>query len=349
MNRLKSSMLVVLAVIMTVSFALGSTTPTQAQGSAALSIAPRKDYTIEPGKSIEDTLLIRNIDTERPLNLSLRPIDFTFTDDGGTPKLMLAEDAPQTTWSLKPFIDINSTVIIEPGQSQSVPIKITIPENQGAGSYYSAIVYSSGASDGGNVGLSASGVTLVFVNIPGEVHEDLLLKKVGAYDTDARKYQFFTMDMPLNIGYTLQNDGNVAENPVGSITIRNLVLGRESTINDMNPNDSLALIGQTRTFATCIMVAKEQVDFEGTREEATKCATPGLWPGLYSVELSGFYGQNGNNTKEFSGRAYFLYAPWWFIIAVILILLFLSYHIWRFTRFIKMKRGGRKLSVHGKK
>ena len=77
--------------------------PAAAQGSASLSIVPKKNYTIEPGKSVSDKLTIRNLDSQAPLILSLRLVDFSFNDDTGTPKLMLAEDAPQTTWSLKPF------------------------------------------------------------------------------------------------------------------------------------------------------------------------------------------------------------------------------------------------------
>src|SRR5690606_19621761 len=139
MNRLKSSMLAVLAVVTMIGFTVVNAAPVDAQGSAALSISPRKNYTIEPGNSIDDTLLIRNIDRERPLNLSMRVVDFTFTDDGGTPKLDLSENAPQTTWSLKSFMNAPENITIEPGQSESVAMSISIPENQGAGSYYSAI------------------------------------------------------------------------------------------------------------------------------------------------------------------------------------------------------------------
>lgn len=341
MNRIKSSILVVLAVATTFGFAVLSTAPAEAQGSAALSISPRKDYTIEPGKGVEDTLVIRNIDDERTLNLSLRTIDFTFSDEGGTPKLMLDPEAPQTTWSLKPFLETPEFVSIEPGQSASVPISVNIPEGHGAGSYYSAVVYSSSASEGGNVGLSASGVTLMFVTIPGEVDEKLTLQKLGSYDSIAKEYKFFNTNMPVRMAYTLENEGNVAGSPVGSMTIRNIFgLGGEKTINDINPNSSLALIGQTRLFESCVMLAKEAVNFEGSRQEATTCTDPGLWPGFYTVNLHGFYGQNGNNTQELMGKGYFIYAPLWFIIVFFIVLAIVAYHVWRIVRFVRGKRGG---------
>lgn len=339
MKRLESIVLVVSAIVMSVSCLLATGAPSvNAQGSAALSIVPRKNYTIEPGKSIRDTLLIRNLDSEIPLNLSLRVVDFTFTDDGGTPKLMLAEDAPQTTWSLKPFLKVPQNVTIEPGSSKTINISVSIPKNQGAGSYYSAIVYSSGSAEGGNVGLSASGVTLAFTTIPGEVKEELLIKKLGAYDPESKKYKFFNTEEPAKIAYTLENNGNVAESPVGSITLRSL-FGQETTITNINPNQSLALIGQTRTFESCIKLKKEEVDFNGSRSEATTCGAAQLWPGYYSVELNGFYGQNGNNTRDLVGTGGFWYLPWWFIAVLLVVLAFVSYHVWKIVRFIRRKRG----------
>lgn len=349
MNRLKSIMLVVLATAITAGYAIGAVLPAAAQGSAALSINPRKNYTIEPGKGVNDRLTIRNLDNQRALNLSLRVVDFTYTDDGGTPKLMLAEDAPQTAWSLKPFMKLPESVTVEPGQSKTIDMSIEIPENQGGCSLYSAIVYSSGASEGGNVGLSASGVTLAFVTVPGECEEKLTLEKLGAYDGTERKYKWFNVDMPQRMAYTLKNEGNVAESPVGSITLRDL-FGRETTISNINPNGSLALIGQTRTFETCVKLKNQEVDFNGSRQEATTCADPGLWPGIYTVELDAYYGQNGNNTQELSGKTWFIYAPWWFIIALLLVLAFLGYHIWRIVRYIKGKRGhSAKRAPRGKK
>lgn len=334
-----------LAAMMTAGLAMLPAEPVEAQGSAALSIVPRKNYTVEPGKDIEDTLLIRNIDREQELNLSLRVVDFTFNDDGGTPKLMIADDAPETPWSLKPFMEVQRSVKIEPGGSQSIPLTVKIPEDRAAGSYYSAIIYSSSAAEGGNVGLSASGVTLVFANISGEVSEKLTLQKLGAYDTAAKKYKFFNVDMPKRIGYTLKNEGNVAEAPVGSVTLKN-IFGQEKTINDINPNRSLGLIGQTRTFEACIRLAKEQVDFQGNRQEATTCTDAGLWPGFYTVELRGFYGWNGNNTQEFIGKSHFLYTPTWFIIVVLVVLAFIGYHVWRIVRHF---RGGKARAPRFKK
>lgn len=322
-----------------VMVAVATYAPMVSADSASLSIAPKKNYVVEPGKSVKDKLTIRNLDTVDTLNLSLRVVDFTFTDDGGTPKLFLAEDAPQTTWSLKPFLTVPKTVTIEPRQSKTVDMSVSIPAGHGAGSYYSAIVYSSTSGQGGNVGLSASGVTLVFTNIPGKVNEDLQLQKFGAYDKTAKKYTFLTTKKPQNMAFTLENKGNVTEAPVGQITLKHMFIGKEITIDKLNPSSSLALIGQTRTFTSCIETKEAEVALNGERSKTTECADPMLWPGRYTATLDLFYGQNGNPTKEIVKTIHFWYLPLWFIIAVLVLIVVAAFYIWRFVRKVKGKSG----------
>lgn len=335
------------AVFAVAAFALP--VQTASASSAALSITPKKQYTIDPGKSVDDTLVVRNLDRSEPLNLSLRLVDFTFTDDGGVPKLMLAENAPQTTWSLKPFVTLPETISIPPSESRTIDMNVSIPENQGGGSFYSAIVYSSTASEAGNVGLSASGVTLVFTDVTGDVNQDLKLERFGPYFTNPATgksgYRYITTDQPKEMAYTLKNNGNVTEAPVGTITLRH-IFGGETTISEVNPNESLALIGQTRTYQSCIKIENTEVEFEGDQTETKRCATPNLWPGFYSTEINLFYGQNGNRTQEIIGAGSFWYLPIWFIIIVILLLTAIGYSIWRFVN--KHRTGTKKKKTRRK-
>ncbi len=336
MKQFKRIIALVLVLATTISYALIPASSTSAVSSSALSIPPKKNYVIDPGKTVKDKLTISNLDSNAELDLSLRVIDFTFNGNDGTPKLMLDPKAPQTTWSLKSQLTVPQSVSIPPGQTKTLDMSVTIPKNQGAGSYYSAIIYSSGsggASGFSNVGLSASGVTLVFVNVPGKVHEDLRLTQFGAY-TDS--YQFITSDEPKNFAYSLENKGNVAESPVGSITLNDM-WGHKRTITNVNPNGSLVLIGQTRTFLTCIQTKAQTVNFSGTRTEASDCVSAGLWPGLYTATIDLLYGQNGNMTQEVIKTATFWYLPWWFVIAVLIVLALITYFVWRIVRFVRRK------------
>jgi hypothetical protein len=346
MKRFKSIVVAGFAILIAALYALPAL-PASAVSSAALSIVPKKNYVIDAGKSVNDKLVIRNLDALQPLQLSLRVVDFTFTNDGGTPKLMLAADAPQTTWSLKPFMTVPKSVTIAPKSSQSLDMSVAIPAGHGAGSYYSAIVYSSGASDGGNVGLSASGVTLVFTSVPGKVNENLKLQNFGAYAsataTSPAGYSFITADMPQMMAYTLVNNGNVTESPVGSITLKDM-FGHAQTINDINPNKSLGLIGQTRTFTSCIQLKAEDLTLGGATSKSTVCTTPNLWPGRYTATLDAYYGQNGNNTQEILSTATFWYLPWWFVLVIVILLLIIAYIVWRVVRAVRQMKYGVKRS-----
>lgn len=345
MKRLKSMVIVGFAMLIAIAgIAIAPVQSVSALSSASLSIVPKKNYTIEPGKSINDKLTIRNLDPSASLSLTLRVVDFTFNDDGGTPKLMLASDAPQTTWSLKPFLKLPEIVTVGPNSSKSVDMSVAIPAGHGAGSYYSAIVYSSGApTDGGNVGLSASGVTLVFASIPGKVNESLSLQQFGVYKQPASNkpgtYASFTTDMPEQIAYTLKNDGNVTESPVGSITLKSMY-GQTQVISDVNPNKSLALIGQTRTFTSCIQQKVQEVDLNGSKSKSVACTTPWLWPGHYNATLDVFYGQNGNNTQEIVKTIGFWYMPWWATFVLIIVLLAIAITAWRVTNAVRTRLNG---------
>lgn len=338
MKRIQSIVVAAFVLVATVALLVPSTS-VDAQSSAALSITPEKEYNVDPGGSVRDRLTIRNIDDERPLQLSLRVVDFTFLDDSGAPKLDLEESAPETAWSIRSYMDVPEYVEVGAGETTSVDINLTMPEGIGGGSYYSAIVYSSGASEGGNVGLSASGVTLAFVNVSGPVNEELELTKFGAYfpavGANEAHYAKISSDMPQHIGYTLLNKGNVAEAPVGTITMRSM-FGQEIVINEVNPKDSLALIGQERTFQACIQIKAEEIALGGSRTNALSCEeNPGLWPGYYSISVDLFYGQNGNQTQEIHDVTYFWYMPWWFVVTLLIALAVIAYFIWRLTLKIR--------------
>lgn len=309
-----------------------------ATSSSGLSITPRKNLNIQPGGSVTDKLTITNLNDTQDLNITFKVIDFTFTDQTGTPRLFLADDAPQTTWSLKPFLTLPKNLVVPKGESKTINYSVKIPKEQGAGSYYSAIQYSATGSSGDNVNLSASGVTLVFVSVPGVVDENMELKKLGAYansaDNTVGKFVYIAMDKPKQIGYSLKNSGNVVEAPVGSMTIKPM-FGKAKTIDNINRNATLALIGQTRLFLTCIETQDQQVQFQGSSTNTKKCKSPSLMPGRYTVTLDAFYGQNGNNTHEILKTAHFWYLPVWFLIAVLAAILYITYWIWKLRRKIK--------------
>jgi len=340
MKRFSNYLGAALAILFLAVSTLAPALPAAAVGSSSgLSITPRKNYLIDPGKSVTDKLTIGNLDPKNDLNVTLRMIDFTFTDQSGTPKLFLAANAPTTPWSLKPFTTLPKSVVVPAGQTKTVTYSIALPKNQGAGSYYSAIMYQASGANGGNVALNASGVTLAFVSVPGIVKENMTLQKLGAYNSDDNgatgSFVYIdTNEQPKMIAFALKNEGNVFESPAGSIIVKDM-FGHQIANITTNANSSLALLGQTRLFTSCIKTVQQKIELEGGTSKDTKCVDPGLKPGLYTASLDVFYGQNGNQTHEITATAHFWYLPWWFIITVLVILALLAWGIWRLQRKIK--------------
>jgi len=346
MKRLSSFISAALSVLLLVVSTMPAAAATQstsnvANDSAGLSIEPRKNYVINPGQTVSDKLTIGNLDTSSGLSLSLQMIDFTYTDQSGTPKLFLAANAPLTAWSLKPYTTLPSSLDIGPGETKTINYSITIPKNLGAGSYYSAIIYRSGTSNEGNVALGASGVTLVFVSVPGTVNENLSLQKFGAYESTDNgvtgSYVYVASNgAPQMIAYTLKNAGNVTEEPAGTITLKNMFGKTVGSISKTNDTQALALIGQTRLFATCIETQASQITKLGgvtvDNQGVNTCVTPHLIPGLYTAKLDILYGQNGNPTHEITSTAHFWYLPWWFILVLLIVLILIGFGIWWLQR-----------------
>lgn len=333
--------------VMLVALVVVGWAPFVAADSNGLGITPRKDYVVQPGEKREDTLFVSNLSTTQSLRVRMEVLDFTPKDETGTPALQLNANAPQTPWSLKPFLTHPADVVIAPGKSANVPISIQIPEGQGAGSYYSAIRYlAENAETKQKVNIAASSVSLIFVTVPGEAKEQLTLQQFGAFQPDGAGggsfKSLFVSEQPLHLAYRITNGGNVAERPEGSIVVKNMFGKTVAQIERANPKSQLALISQTRRIELCMKseVQNKTDPITGQQTQETVCKSLGLWPGRYTADLALFYGMNGSATQEINGSTSFWYLPWWFIIASIALVLLLALAIWLVYRRITRPRRG---------
>lgn len=305
--------------------------------SNALAIQPRKDYSLRPGESVEDRLTITNRNTSEVLNVELKVIDFQAQDESGAPQLM-RQSTERTAWSLKNYIDMPQQVTVNPGETIRVPISIAMPADIGAGSYYSAIEYAAtGPSADDRVNIAASGVSLVFVKVPGQAKQQLTFMQFGTFVPDGPssgsfKGLFFG-ERPKILAYRLRNDGNIAEQPNASIVVKNFSGKDVYLIKDANPKDQLALRGQTRRFDACIAPEDvTQTTESGTDINAVICGDTNFSPGRYTAELTVIYGENGNETREITAKTTFWYLPWWFVglvVAGLAIVAGAVFYIWR--------------------
>jgi hypothetical protein len=321
MKRFPRYLSAALAVLFVAISVLPASAASNTGGSSSgLSITPKKNYIIKPGQTITDKLQIGNLDKQNGLVMNLRMIDFTYMNQSATPKLDVAQNAPQMPWSLRPFTTLPKTVNIPAGGSKTVDYSITIPKNLGAGSYYSAVLYQAGGSNGGNVALNASGVSLVFVSVPGQVKESMAVQKFGAYNSNDNGVtgNFVFVDIreqPQMIAFALKNTGNVFESPAGNIVVKDMFDHQVANIA-ANRISSLSLIGQTRLYTSCIKTVQQTVQALGGVSKNTTCVDPHLKPGRYTAHLDAFYGQNGNQTHEITADATFWYLPFWFLVLV---------------------------------
>lgn len=306
--------------------------------SNGLGISPRKDYTVQSGKTVSDTLYISNLSLTQDLQVNMRIIDFGAQDETGAPALQLDDSATQTPWSLKPFVKLPKEVRIAAGKSTNVPISVTIPANQGAGSYYSAIEYTAvNPETKQKVNISAATASLVFVTVPGEAKEQLLLKQFGTWqskgDQTDGSFKSLFFGSPKEFAYRLQNNGNVAEQPSGSLVVKNIFGRTALEVADANPKRQLVLIGQTRRIQTCLKTSVlTSQDPNGQSSKQNVCDDPGLLPGRYTAQVALFYGLNGNSTQQIVASTSFWYLPWWSIAAFLGTVIFIVLMVWLIRR-----------------
>lgn len=334
-------------IVVAIAAALMGTTASVSAQSNGLGVTPRKDYTVKAGDHVNDKLFISNLSQKDDLRISIRMVDFSAQDETGTPALQLQPNAPQTPWSLKPFIKISNTLTVPAGKSTYLPFSITIPKDQGAGSYYSAVEYvAENAQAQQKVNIAASTASLVFVTVPGQAREQLTFKQFGTFvpsaDDQTGTFQsLFTSTKPKVMAYRLQNNGNVAEQPQGSIIIKNMFGKTTKTIDKANPKNQLALRGQTRRFEVCLSEGQQTTTASnGQPATQTICKDPNLWPGRYTAKLAVLYGLNGNNTQEVVATSSFWYLPWWSIAGVAVIVLIIIALIWMLVRKLRGRHSG---------
>lgn len=297
--------------------------------SNGLGVSPKESFTMHAGQSATNSLFLSNLNKTQQLTVRISIVDFVAADESGTAKLLQASDQPQTPYSLKPYISMPDVVTVPAGQNKQVPFTIKLPANVGAGTYYSAVEYTTTTGNNPqNVSLSASTATLLFINVPGQVSELMTLQDFGFTqdNTLGSKIKSVFHKQPEYFAFKIKNSGNVAESPVGSIIIRNIFGKTVAHLDSANPKSQVALIGQTRRFTGCnpISGAAEKLPLD------SNCTPLKLRPGFYTATLAVFYGQNGQQTRQIGATAHFWYLPWSTVILLIIVLIALVVLAYRF-------------------
>jgi len=172
----KSLVFVAVFIIMGGTFVnLSSNSYAQDAAGSGLRVSPtRAELTIDPGKSKEIVQTVKNV-TSNPVLVT--PTLNDFESNGVTGDPVLVSD-PQTisAHSLRNFLSLVDNVRLEPDEEKDIRIVVSVPENASPGAYYGSILYKAapiGSAESGQVSLIASVGSLVLVEVPGDLVEQI--------------------------------------------------------------------------------------------------------------------------------------------------------------------------------
>jgi hypothetical protein len=322
--RLVISSVLLIALTAITSFApLGSAAINN--GGNGMKVSPvRTDLTLKPGASKDVTVYVQNI-TGADATLSVIVNDFVAKDETGAPSLLLNGEA-NPRHGLKKYMSAPKTVNIPKGKQEGVRVTISIPKDAAGGGYYGAVRFAPAGSDdeGKNVSLSGSVGSLILVNVPGDIKEDVQIASFDARRNDSASV-IFTSNKNLQGVVRVRNSGNVQEQPFGRIVLKkgDKVLGSYE-INNTDPRGNV-LPDSIRKFS---------VDLKNVGSF-----------GKYTLQGNFGYGSSG---QLLSASTSFYIVPVWMIIIVLLLLALVLFLIFGLPKAVRrynqniLRRAGRR-------
>lgn len=209
---------VALAVVVVATTLAFYPLPTQAAGSLALSVTPPfTQMVLTPGEVFRSYIKVVNVNPYE-LTVYATPVNFTSSDEEGSPKFIPLVGDPVDKSSLAGWIDVSQTAITIPRESSmDVPYTITVPQNAPPGGHFAAILIGTKPPhDGGNMVHTAQVVTSLFLaRVAGDVHEQGQIRELTAENS-------YGGTPRTEFSLRFENSGNVYLQPQGDITIYNM-------------------------------------------------------------------------------------------------------------------------------
>lgn len=290
------------------------------EGGSGLQISPTKtDISALPGEEKSFTINIKNI-TKNTLLAKAVINDFRSDNESGSPQI-LTDTKDRTPYSLNNMIKGLQDITLKPGEVKQVKLTLSVPASASPGAYFGAVRYSAvpdnrnAASQGEQVTLNASVAHLVFLELPGDVLEQIKVESLKA-ERDGNKGWFF-IKTPQKSAVGIKNLGNGFARPVGTVSIKNM-FGSEVYNYDVNNTDpkSVVLPKSSRTFTKDIKNIK--------------------WPGRYTQNASLAY---GSGSEVVGYKSSFWYMPIWAIIVLVALIILVAGSIYVvYRRKFKTKR-----------
>jgi hypothetical protein len=289
----------------------------------ALTISPaRVELSGDPGTTISgDFTLINEQNTTQTFYASAQ--NFEAQGESGTPNFSDSKEG------LASWVKVEGKVTLKPGERVKVPYTITVPKDADAGGHFAAIFLSTVEPNntGATLAVGAKVGMLILLRVAGDIKEGGGLLSFGL-----KEGGHFSTTLPINFVYRFNNSGNDRVNPVGTISIRDMI-GLEAANLNANPSVGNILPGSTRrfdiTWGSEAPLPDSASFFNHVSYEARNFAF-----GFYFANINLTF----NSSSTTNNSLIFFVFPWHLVLVVLVILLIafvvLQRGVKRYNRFI---------------
>lgn len=284
----------------------------KAPSGSGLSISPTTtDLTIASGQAKKLDITLKNI-TVGNITAQAYINDFTSDNNSGSPKIITDPNKKLPT-SIRDFVIGLNDVPLKKGEQKKLSLALQVPTNASPGAYYGIIRFKAvpageSAPQGGEVALSASVGTIVFITVPGTIKEQVQLTALHVYN-DKHEGTFF-FRKPSDVGVEVRNLGNGLAKPFGTIELQDM-FGKavyNYQLNNTTPRGNV-LPGSSRIFTDQIKNISK--------------------PGRYTIMASVAY---GSGSEVLVLNKTFWYIPGWLLVIILAVLVFLVLTAYRAYR-----------------
>lgn len=287
------------------------------QGGSGLQVSPtRTEMSVLPGEQKDFKISVKNV-IQGPVTVKVLVNDFQSDGVSGEPQIIVNEDKDLPN-SMKGFVKSVDDFSLSAGEAKEVTLIVDIPADTTPGGYYGVVRFAAvpqGQSEDGQtqVSLNASVASLLFVEVSGDIKEQIQIDSIKIY-RDKRSSSLFFFE-PNNAAISISNTGNSFSKPFGRVAIKK----GESEIysyelNDTEPRGTV-LPNSSRTFTDEI---KNVNKF-----------------GKYTLVASIAQGQGAEVVVE---QISFWYVPIWMAVLAIVLVVVIGIVVWLIYRRMGRKR-----------
>lgn len=270
------------------------------EGASGLSISPtRQEFVIEPGQQDTVPISLKNVSGT---DITARAFinDFEATDTG-EPRIIVDPNR-QSPASIRNFLSDVVDVELKKDERKDFEIPVQVPADAPPGAYYGIIRYAAiptgrDAPEEGQVALTASVGTLVLIEVPGDITEQIQIRNLRVLRDD--KSSSFFLKAPNKAAIEIKNNGNSFSKPFGRVSVTDM-RGKEVysyELNNSNPRGN-------------ILPASSRVFTDPLQNVTT--------PGRYTVTANI---SHGTGSEVITHSSSFWYMPAWVLAIIALLIL----------------------------